>query len=78
MKYMKQEFHVFQFKNSIFFKLFVENISCVCVLNSLSGTVVRYNRSDRRIPVIPNPVRTPELKNYTYVGKGCHQGYRND
>lgn len=41
-------------------------------MNCLSGTVVRYRTSDRRIPVIPNPLRTHELKNYTYVGKVWH------
>jgi len=39
-----------------------------------TGTVVRYKTSDRRIPVIPNPLRTPELKNYTYVGYSVSSG----
>lgn len=34
------------------------------------GTVVRYKTNDRRIPVIPNPLRTSQLRNYTYTYVG--------
>jgi hypothetical protein len=74
---MGQEFLAFKFINPIFSQLLMEKISFVFVLNYSPGTVVRYKKSDLRIPVIPNPLRTKELRSYSYMGKVCHQDYRN-
>lgn len=39
-----------------------------------TGTVIRYKKNDHETPIIPNPLRTSVLRNYSYVGYSVSSG----